>query len=110
MSIKGIDTQIMVARTAEMSRDSSVQNRRGELSQNQLAVQNQAQDAQDTHRVGRTEEADQVEIRRDKEREESGERRRRRDRRRGDRREPAKGSDGQLSAGFGGEHKIDIKV
>lgn len=113
MSIKGIDAQIMVTRTAEASKDISAELRKGELFQNQIAVQGRSQDEQETRMVVRTEQAEQAEIRQRENERVKNERRQQRDRRKGDRR-GSRGerapSDGELPAGYAAEHKIDIKV
>ncbi len=42
MSIKGIDNQMMITRTAELAKDATSQLKRGELAQDYLAVQAKA--------------------------------------------------------------------
>lgn len=109
MSIKGVDAQIMVARTAEFSKDNTAEARRGELFQNSMAAQGKELEAQGGRTVARTEDIEQVEIRND-ERRRGGEDRRKNDRRRQGGRRQAAVSDGELPAGVGQQHKIDIKI
>ena len=105
MSIKGIDNQIMVARTAEVSQNNNLQNaRRGELNQAQVAVRGQLEDAQETRTVVRTDSAEQTEIRDGGGGEPGAE-----SQSQGRRKEKAP-SDGDLPAGFGEPRKIDIKI
>ena len=105
MSIKGIDNQIMVARTAEVSQNSNLQNaRRGELNQAQVAVQGQLEEAQETHTVVRTESAEQTEIR------DGGGGQNGPGGQPNPRRKQDAPDDGDLPAGFGEARRIDIKI
>ena len=107
MSIKGIDGQIMVARTAEVSQNQNLANaRRGEIHQDQVALQGQAEDLHETQTVSRSEEPEQVGIQQEDRRSDPGDRRRHRDRRKDGEKDDA----AELSAGFGESHKIDIKI
>jgi len=54
MSIKSIDTQIMIARTAEYSRDTSAVQKKPEIAQEYLAAREKINDAQDQSRVAKT--------------------------------------------------------
>jgi hypothetical protein len=56
MSIRGIDAQIMIARTAELSRETSTMQTRPEVNQQLLAEQQKAAAAQDAKRVTQLEE------------------------------------------------------
>ena len=58
MSIKGIDTQIMVARTTDFVRDTSAMQKKPELTQEFLAVQAKVNEAQDQSRVNKTTESE----------------------------------------------------
>ena len=51
MSIKSIDSQIMIARTTDFSRDNSAIQKKPELAQEFLAVQEKLTVAQDQSRV-----------------------------------------------------------
>ena len=51
MSIKGIDTQIMITRLTDNVRDTSVLQKRPEVEQNQLAEQGRVYDAQQQSKV-----------------------------------------------------------
>ena len=53
MSIKSIDSQIMIARTADFSRDASALQKRPEIAQDQLAFREKINDAQDQSRVAK---------------------------------------------------------
>jgi len=65
MSIKGIDSQIMIARTADFSKDTSAVQKKPEVTQEYLAVQEKINDAQDQTRVAKTSETDKAELRPD---------------------------------------------
>ena len=65
MSIKSIDTQIMIARTADISRDASAAQKKPEVSQDYLAVREKINDAQDQSRVSKTLETEKQELRPD---------------------------------------------
>ena len=54
MSIKGIDTQIMIARTTDMARDTSALQKKPELAQEFLAVKERINDEQDQSRIAKT--------------------------------------------------------
>ena len=65
MSIRGIDTQIMVTRTTDFVRETSNQQRHPELSQEHLANQGKVESLHDQSRVIATNEAENEEIRTD---------------------------------------------
>jgi len=65
MSIKGIDTQIMVTRTPDVARDASALIKRPEVNQEFLAVQQKAADAHNQSRVKGTEQSEMETIRTD---------------------------------------------
>ncbi|MCL2078477.1 MAG: hypothetical protein FWH17_01395 [Oscillospiraceae bacterium] len=65
MSIKGIDTQIMVQRTTDMARDTSAILKNPESAQQQLANQTKISSALDQSRVLATNESDMQGIRTD---------------------------------------------
>jgi len=65
MSIKAIDSQIMITRTPEAARDASIVQQRPETDQRILAEQQKAQDARDQGRVKETEETEMEGIRTD---------------------------------------------
>ena len=65
MSIRGIDTQIMITRSPDVSKDTSVIQQRPETNQLILAEQQKLQAAQDQSRVKEVEEAEMEEIRTD---------------------------------------------
>lgn len=65
MSIKGIDTQIMISRLPDNSRDASVMQKRPEMAQDFLAAQTKISNAQDQSRVLRSVEAEMEQIRTD---------------------------------------------
>ena len=54
MSIKGIDSQIMIARTTDFARDTSALQKKPEIAQDYLAVREKIHDAQDQSRVAKT--------------------------------------------------------
>ena len=54
MSIKGIDSQIMIARSTDFARDTSALQKKPEITQDYLAVRERIQDAQDQSRVAKT--------------------------------------------------------
>ena len=62
MSIKSIDSQIMVARTADFARDSSALQKRPEIAQDTLADREIINDAENQSRVAGTADAEQVEM------------------------------------------------
>lgn len=53
MSIKGIDAQIMITRTADIMRENTAVQKKPEVTQDYLAVQAKANDAHDQKRVSR---------------------------------------------------------
>jgi len=57
MSVKSIDTQIMMARTADFSRDTSAMQKKPEAAQEYLAVHKKINDAQEQTRVAKTPES-----------------------------------------------------
>ena len=65
MSIKSIDTQIMIARTADFARDTSAIQKKPEITQEYLAVREKINDAQDQTRVAKTLESEKPELRPD---------------------------------------------
>ena len=65
MSIKGIDTQIMITRTPDVARDASFVQQRPEVNQQILAESQKVQVAEDQKRVKETEEAEMEGIRPD---------------------------------------------
>jgi hypothetical protein len=66
MSIRGIDTQIMITRTADFARETSSVQRQPEVTQDFLAVQSKIESAQDQSRVAATNESEMENIRTDK--------------------------------------------
>jgi len=72
MSIKGIDTQIMVQRTTDFARETSNIQKQPELNQEQLAAQQKQDSTQDQSRVAATIETENEEIRTDVDEEGSG--------------------------------------
>lgn len=67
MSIRGIDTQMMVTRTTEMTRDANAVQRKDGLMQDYLAVQGKAADEQQKNMVLETIAPEQAGIQPDKE-------------------------------------------
>ena len=65
MSIRGIDTQIMITRTTDFVRETSNMQRHPELSQQHLADQGKADSVHDQSRVIATTEAENEEIKPD---------------------------------------------
>ena len=65
MSIKSIDSQIMIARTTEFSRDTSAVQKRPEIAQEYLAAREKINDAEDQSRVAKTFESKLSELRPD---------------------------------------------
>ena len=65
MSIRGIDTQIMITRTTDFVRETSHQQRHPEISQQHLANQGKADSIHDQSRVIATTEAENENIRTD---------------------------------------------
>ena len=65
MSIKSIDSQIMMARTTDISRDTSALQKRPEVAQDTLAAQERINAAQDQSRIAETMESEMTEIRPD---------------------------------------------
>jgi len=72
MSIRGIDTQIMVQRTTDVARESSNIQRQPEHTQEHLAAQGMAESTQNQSRVAATIETEMEEIRTDVDEEGSG--------------------------------------
>ena len=62
MSIKSIDTQIMVARTADFSRDTSALQKRPEVSHDYQAIREKINDAQDQTRVAKSSDSQKPEL------------------------------------------------
>ena len=67
MSIKSIDSQIMIARTADFSRDTSAMQKKPEVAQEHLAFREKINDAHDQSRVAKTLESEMPEIKPDDE-------------------------------------------
>ncbi|MCL2126041.1 MAG: hypothetical protein FWH33_09060 [Oscillospiraceae bacterium] len=67
MSIKSIDTQIMVARTADMAKDTSAIQKKPEIAQEYLAVREKINDEQDQSRIAKTLDTRLSELRPDEE-------------------------------------------
>ena len=65
MSIRGIDTQIMITRTADFAKETSSVQRQPETTQEHLASQTKIESAQDQSRVAATTESDMDTIRTD---------------------------------------------
>ena len=65
MSIRGIDTQIMITRSPDFARENSAIQQRPEVNQQLLAEQQKVASAQDQGRVKATEEAEMEGIRTD---------------------------------------------
>ena len=65
MSIRGIDTQIMINRSADLSRDVGAMQKRPELQQEFLAAQQKVSDAQSQSKVSATTESEMENIRTD---------------------------------------------
>ena len=63
MSIKAIDSQIMVARTADFSRDTSALQKKPEIAQDYLAFREKINDAQDQTRVAKSLDSRKQELR-----------------------------------------------
>ena len=67
MSIKGIDTQIMVTRAAELAKESSNQIKRNELMQDYMSVQGRLIEEHEKQMVTGLNEAQEVAIQRERE-------------------------------------------
>jgi len=72
MSIRGIDTQIMITRTADFARETSSVQKQPEITQDYLAVQTKIESAQDQSRVAATNESEMENIKPDEDGEGSG--------------------------------------
>ena len=72
MSIRGIDTQIMITRASDFVRETSSAQRQPEVAQEHLATQTKAESAQDQSRVAATTETENEEIRTDVDEDGSG--------------------------------------
>ena len=72
MSIRGIDTQIMVQRTTDIAKETSNIQRHPETTQEHLAAQQKIESSHDQSRVAATLEAENEEIRTDVDEEGSG--------------------------------------
>ena len=72
MSIKGIDTQIMITRSADFARETSNVQRQPEANQEHLAIQHKIESSQDQSRVASLSESEMEEIRTDADEERSG--------------------------------------
>ena len=62
MSIKNIDSQIMIARTADFSRDASAAQRKPEVAQDYQAIREKIVEAHDQSRVTKTLDSQKVEL------------------------------------------------
>ena len=67
MSIKGIDTQIMISRLTDNSRDTSALQKRPEVIQDHLAAESKIHNAQDQSKVLKTSESEMGKIHEDAE-------------------------------------------
>ena len=67
MSIKGIDTQIMITRSNDYSKDASAMQKRPEVAQDNLAERQKVNTAQDQKRVAKTLESEMDRVRYDAE-------------------------------------------
>lgn len=107
MSIKGIDAQIMVTRTAELSKESSNQIKRNELMQDYMSVQGRLMEEHEKQMVTGLQEAQEAVIQREREGSRGGADPEERDRRSG-----SSLSDQELAEELDGgeDHLIDIKV
>ena len=65
MSIKGIDTQIMISRLPDSARDTSALQKRPEVLQDHMAYQSKVSDAQDQSKVAKMSETEMDKIRSD---------------------------------------------
>ena len=65
MSIKGIDTQIMISRLPDTARDTSALQKRPEVLQDHMAYQSKVTDAQDQSKVAKMAETEMEKIRAD---------------------------------------------
>lgn len=103
MSLKGIDSQLMVTRTAEAGKDTANQMRKDINAQEFLSAQSRVMQEQGKQTVAGPEEAYQGQLRPDKDGA--------KDRRggRGQKKNEGKPDDGELPVGFK-ENKIDIKI
>ena len=63
--IKGIDTQIMVARTTEVARDSAILAKFGDVAQDNKALKAQIDAAREQQQVQKEEETDRLDLRPD---------------------------------------------
>lgn len=65
MSIKGIDTQIMISRLPDNAKDTSALQKRPEVWQDHLGAQGRINDAQSQSKVAKTSETEMTKIRSD---------------------------------------------
>lgn len=65
MSIKGIDTQMMITRAAELTNEASVQVRKGDMSQEFLAIHQKAVAEHDQQSVKGPQKAEQADVKLD---------------------------------------------
>ena len=65
MSIRGIDNQIMVARTSDVARDSTAMQKKPEVTQDYQAIQTKMNVAHDQQRVAQTNESEMEHLRPD---------------------------------------------
>jgi len=72
MSIRGIDTQIMMARLTDSVRETSAMHKRPELVQDVLAAQQRINDAEEQTKVAKTSEAEMEKVRTDVDEDGSG--------------------------------------
>jgi hypothetical protein len=74
MSIRPIETQMMLARTAGLSKDSAAELKKGELKSDYLAFQQKAEEKEDMNRVPKTVQSERVELHLDERRDAKNER------------------------------------
>ena len=66
MSVKSIDTQVMIARTADFARDTSATQKRHEVAQEYLAFREKINDAQNQSKVAKSPESELSKLHSDK--------------------------------------------
>ena len=110
MSIKGIDSQLMITRAAELMKDSSVQLKKNELMQDFLAVQSKVIEEHEKQKVARAQETQEAEIQLERDRDSAqGERQGGASKRKKEEtQDPNQKLLEQLDST--GNHKIDIKI
>ena len=72
MSIRSIDTQIMITRTADMAREAGSVQKQPEVAQSHIATQTKTESAQNQSRVASTNESEMENVRTDVDGEGSG--------------------------------------